>query len=214
MSRRAAELWRYLASGGAGAGVLAALTSAAHLPLWAGLVAGGLTFAGMALTLSPKPRIDDKNLKKIGATRAAVVRAALDEAEDALDRMKAATLRIENRQVKGRLRNIDKAGREVVADLQKAPESLSSVQRLLTYYIPRAAELAVGYAEMERRGSSAQRRLAISDLLVKLEDAFVHYRDQLAEETLRELDVDIRLVGQALQEDVGNAPPPGRTRRP
>jgi len=40
---------------------------------------------------------------------------------------------------------------------------------------------------------------------VKIHAAFAHYRDQLADADLRALDVDIKLVGEAIAEDLGSS---------
>ena len=40
-------------------------------------------------------------------------------------------------------------------------------------------------------------------MIVKLEDAFVHYADSLADDELGTLDVDLRLIQASLKEDLG-----------
>ena len=211
--------WRYLAAGAASAALLPTLALGIHAPLWAAVAGAATAFGGLVLVLSPRRPLEDFNPGKIGSGRVAVARAALEEALPALSRLEAAAGRIKDADVRGRVTAIARAGRNVVAELEKTPESLSSVQRLLTYYSPRAAELAEGYVAMEARGVGAERRAAIADLLVKLQDAFAHYRDQLADQELKTLDIDIRLVGQALEEDIGEpirtpAPDLGRTADP
>ena len=205
--------WRYLAAGAASAALLPALAFGVQAPLWAAVAGAAAAFGGLVLILTPRRPLEGIDVNKVGQGRVAVVRAALEEALPALDRLEQAGSRVRNEVVHGRIAAIAKAGRNVVAELEKSPESLSSVQRLLTYYSPRAAELAEGYAAMEARRIGAERRVKIADLLAKLQDAFDHYRDQLADEDLRGLDVDIRLVGQALEEDIGepiNLAVPGR----
>jgi hypothetical protein len=200
---------RFLTAGAVSAALLPALVLIVHAPLWAGIAVAGAAFGGLILVLAPRQPLEDVDIAKIGAGRLAVVRAALNDAMAALDQLDESAARIRDPGIKARVKAIAAAGRGVVADLDKSPENLSSVQRLLTYYTPRAAELARGYAELESRGVGADRRASIADLLEKLQGAFGHYRDQLADQDLRSLDVDIRLIGQALEEDIGPMPTPG-----
>ena len=200
---RASRDWSYLTGGAAAAVVMPALVFGLGAPLWIGLIAAAAAFGGLVLVMQPR------GSPALTGGRGAVAQAAIAEAEPALDRLEAASGRIKDRTVKSRAAAIADIGREVIAEIEETPASLSTVQRLLTYYIPRAAELTEGYADMEREGVGAERRASISDLLVKLQEAFGHYREQLADEELRALDVDIRLVGDSLTEDLGAARPPG-----
>lgn len=195
---------RVLAAGGAGLAVLPTLTLAAHAPLWAGLVAAVGAASGLWLVLAPRRPFEGIDARRVGAGRMAVVQAVARDAIAGLDRLDAAAGRIRDKTVKGRVAAIAAAGREVVGDLEKAPEGLSSVERLLTYYTPRAAELAEGYQQLEARGSDPARRTAIADLLTRVQDAFAHYRDQLADQSLKTLDIDMRLVAEALSDDLGD----------
>ncbi|MES1202244.1 MAG: 5-bromo-4-chloroindolyl phosphate hydrolysis family protein [Pseudomonadota bacterium] len=197
--------WRFLAGGAAGAVLLPTLVFGLGAPLWLAVVGAGAAFGGVTLLMGPRNPLDGFDPAKIGEGRAAVLRAALADVLPALERLDNASARINSAATHARVAAIAKAGRAAVAELEKAPESLSSVQRLLTYYIPQSADLAEGYAEMEARGIGRERRTAIDDLLVKLEAAFAHYRDQLADNELRALDTDIKLVGEAITEDIGAA---------
>lgn len=200
--------WRIFSAGAASAALLPTLVFAVHAPLWAAAVGAVTAFGGLVLVLSPKRPFEGVDPKRISAGRLAVVRAAVDDAQPALEQLEQAAGRIRDKAVKGRVTAIAVAGRGVIADLETAPEGLAAVQRLLTYYIPRAGELAQGYAQMEARGVGDERRAGIAELLVKLKDAFDHYRDQQADQELRALDVDMRLVGDALREDLGQTPRP------
>jgi len=193
--------WRFLAAGGAAATLLPLLVFGFGAPFWAGLIGAGAAYGGLSLLLSPRRPFEDVDPAKLSEGRLRVLRAALEETLPALARLEA--LKVRDRAVRERVAAIAASGRAVVAELEAAPEALASVQRLLTYYIPRAAELGEGYADMEARGVGAERRAAIADLLDKLQHAFAHYRDQLADQELAALDVEIKLVGEALTDDIG-----------
>jgi hypothetical protein len=206
--------WRYLAAGAASAVLMPVLAFGAHAPLWAAGVGAALAFGGVFFVTAPRRPLDDVDVGKIGQGRIAVVRAAIEGAAPALDRLRAAAAKIKDAAAKARVTSIAATGAQIIADLEKAPENLSSVQRLLTYYLPQSADLAEGYQDLEARGLGADRRQAIADLLIKLQGAFAHFRDQQADQDLRTLDVDIRLIGQALDEDIGQPVPDLGGRRP
>lgn len=195
---------RYLAAGGAGAALLPTLVMAAHAPLWAAAIATAGAVGGIWLVLAPRRPFEGIDPRAVGAGRMAVVQAVAKDALAGLDRLDAAAGRIRDRAVKGRVTAIAAAGRGVVSDLERAPEGLSAVERLLTYYTPRAAELAEGFQQLEARNADPARRTAIADLLARVQDAFIHYRDQLADQSLKTLDVDMRLVSEALADDLGD----------
>jgi hypothetical protein len=199
---------RFLVAGAVAAVLLPTMVVVLHAPLWISVFGAAAAFWGLLLVLGPGRPADDLDVSKFGAGQAAVVRAAFNDAMASLAVLESSGSRIRDSGVRSRLRTIAETGRGILLDLQESPANLSSVQRLLTYYLPRAAELAQGYAELERRGLSPQRRASIADLLVKLQGAFSHFRDQLADQDLRGLDVDIKLVGQAIEEDIGPMPVP------
>lgn len=197
---------RFLLAGVSAATLLPTLVLGLHAPLWLGLLGAGAAFAGVSLLAAPRRPFDGVDPARIGEGQIAVARAALSEAMPALDRLEAASKEIEDKGMRARTIAVAKIGREVVKDLEEQPRALPSVQRLLTYYLPRAAELAEAYHHMEERRVGADRRTSVADVFAKLEAAFTHFRDQIADQDLRALDIDIRLVDEALQEDIGEAP--------
>jgi hypothetical protein len=196
---------RVLAAGGVGAALLPTLVLAVHAPFWAAAVATAGAVGGLWMVLAPRRPFEGLDPKRVGAGRMAVVQAVARDALTGLDRLEAAAGRIRDKAVKARVAAIAAAGRGVVSDLEKAPDGLSAVERLLTYYTPRAAELAEGFQQLEARDTDPARRTAIADLLARVQDAFTHYRDQLADQSLKTLDVDMRLVSEALADDIGDA---------
>ena len=78
------------------------------------------------------------------------------------------------------------------------------MRRFLTYYLPRAAEVADGFATLEgNRVPNAARLGEVGSVIVKLEEAFVHYADSLTDAELGTLDTDLRLIRASLKEDLG-----------
>jgi hypothetical protein len=71
--------------------------------------------------------------------------------------------------------------------------------------VPRAAEIAEGYVSLEDRHAPDAAKIAeVADVIEKLEGAFVHYADSLADSELGSLDVDLKLIQASLKEDLGH----------
>ena len=88
----------------------------------------------------------------------------------------------------------------------RANARLAAVQRLLTYYLPRTAEIAAAYLDLRsRKAPDAERLAAIQDVLAKMEAAFQHFAGKLADDDLRGLDADLKLIDAALKEDLGRS---------
>ncbi|TJW67197.1 MAG: 5-bromo-4-chloroindolyl phosphate hydrolase, partial [Mesorhizobium sp.] len=106
--------------------------------------------------------------------------------------------------MKAKVKNLSDIAADVISRVEAKPASAPSVRRFLTYYVPQAAEVAEGYATLAKRRAPSQVRLSkVGAVITKLQDAFVHYADSLADSELGTLDVDLRLIQESLKEDIG-----------
>ena len=99
-----------------------------------------------------------------------------------------------------RLRNMVNKVREVEVGLESDPSRLSDVQRLFTYYLPATADLLGARGAVVRSGEPA--RLAEIDTMIgKLDLAYSDFAERLKGHDARSLEIDLRLLDRALDEE-------------
>jgi 5-bromo-4-chloroindolyl phosphate hydrolysis protein len=181
-----------------------ALAIGAGMPFWLaciiGVVAGGGTVAALA------PRAAFPLLDASGAARGKVAfaRELLSEAVPLAMRLDAAAATIRERRVTEGVRHLAVIARRIFAAIEKDPLKLDRIRRFLTYYLPRAAEIAEAYAELERSEMPNPQRLASTrELIERLDLAFTRYASNLQDADLDKLDIEMKLLKSALDEDLG-----------
>jgi hypothetical protein len=201
--------------GGVAAGVM---LSVVFLNPWVGLGLGWAAYGIIMGLPMPPPRLPApaREREKIGIDENAIARGqrtvadtVLGEAHRDLIRLRDAGRAILDAEGRGAIGRMGRTAHEVIREVEAEPNKLAAAQRLLTYYLPRAVSVAEGIGVLERRRVPDPERLTQAlGMLVKLESAFTHYADELASEDVSELDVDIRLLEQALRQDIGAVPAP------
>ena len=180
------------------------LTFAAGMPFWIAAVIGLLVFAGLVFLLAPRRLFEGLDIKVIGRGRLAFARELLEAAVPSAQRLEAAAEDITDKQTAARVRHLAEIAADVFRTVEAKPESANAVRRFLSYYLPRAAEVAEGFAAIEaKRAPDIKQLKDVRAVLVKLEDAFVHYADSLVDDALGTLDTDLRLIQASLKEDLG-----------
>ena len=117
-----------------------------------------------------------------------------------------------------RVRHLARVSRDIFAGVEEDLLRVDRVRRFLTYYLPRAAELAEAYALLEKSSTRDTGRLTTtSDLIDRLDVAFSHYATNMQEADLGNLDIELKLLKSSLDEDLGpskaGAPPDPDQRR-
>lgn len=195
--------WNWIIAGIAGAVALPVLTLLG-LPFVISAPVAIVVFAGLLVLLSPRRLFEGLNIAAIGKEKVAFARELLTDAQPAVESLRAAGDRIEDKAVKERVRHLGAIAHDVFAKVEENPVSAGAVKRFLSYYLPRAAEVAEGYAVLEdKRAPDPARLIEVAQVIEKLEGAFVHYADSLAEQELGSLDVELRLIQASLKEDLG-----------
>jgi hypothetical protein len=182
--------------------VLPVMVLGLRAPLWLGVIGAVAALAAVvgAARLQRRRAAPD-------AVRGAQtpLDAALADAATALAQLEAAALGIRAFTTRVHVARIAEAARLIVDSVTTDPAALGAVQRVLTYYLPRAAAIAGSYRILEARGDADPARMArMEAIIARLDAAFRHYADRLADDALHLLDVELRLVDDALKDDLGD----------
>jgi hypothetical protein len=180
-----------------------------NLPLW---LSGALSvgaFGGMYLVMRAGARpaaITD------GALADAVLqtgRGLLADATAALDRLKRVHAQVRDPGMRSQIGELYATGQKVVADVRADPGKAMAVRRLLTFYLPNAASLAEGWVALEGRAiPSPERMTQTAGTLRSLNEAFHRFSDDMGEPQMQTLDIDLKVVNDALKSDLADAGPP------
>ena len=196
--------WNWIVAGLVAAIVIPVLSFYAGMPIWIAAVIGLLVFVGLIFVLAPRGLFEGLDAKAIGRGRLEFARDLLNSATPAARRLEASAAQIASKETAKRVRHLAEIAADVFAKVEANPESAGTVRRFLSYYLPRAAEVAEGFAVIEAKRQPDATRLQEVDLvLTKLEDAFVHYSDSLVDDRLDTLDTELRLIQASLKEDIG-----------
>ena len=120
--------------------------------------------------------------------------------------MEAAAKAIQARTVVDCVRHLASVARGIFAAVEKDPLRVDRVRRFLTYYLPRAAEMAEAYQSLERdQGAEAMRFDATREIIDRLDVAFTDYAAHLRDADLDKLDIELKLLKRSLDEDLGSS---------
>jgi hypothetical protein len=182
--------------------VMPAAAIGLHLPLWLDLGLSGGTFAGGFLllrsgrqeTLDEQTLADARNQTGLGLVR---------DGAAALDRMKKALALIKDPAVRGQVDSLARTGLKVLGDVRADPSRGMAVRRLLTFYLPNAASIAEGWVALESKATPSPERMAQTGATLRsLNEAFAKFSDDLVEPQMQTLDIDLKVVNDALKADL------------
>ncbi len=193
---------RTLVGAGSFAILLPALAFLGDISFVLALGLSSVTGAGLYLALSRNgPDIDiDSTVLDAGQREAA--RQILSDAIADVSRLQAAGKRIQAEAVRGQVQHLAQLFNTTIDQVRREPERLGSVRRLLTFYAPRAADIAEGYATIEKGARPDPTRLErAATSLRKLESAWAQFADKLTEPERTNLDIELDLLDQSLKSD-------------
>jgi hypothetical protein len=199
----AADIWAGLAGG-----VFAPVASFGFgLPLWVSLPGAVLIFFGARLAFAPRGLFEGFDGQALDAASLDFAREVITAAQADLARLRAATLAIREPSARGHLDHLHTLAARVIGEVEQKPKRVSSVQRLLTYYLPAAVRLGEGYRVLETANRPDQARLtATGSMITQLDTVFARHADRLSAPEIDGLDVELKLLTDAIRAEERSSP--------
>ncbi|MBU1174410.1 MAG: 5-bromo-4-chloroindolyl phosphate hydrolysis family protein [Alphaproteobacteria bacterium] len=190
------------------AGIAAAVTlplaAFAGVPLIFAIGMAVVVFAGLVVVFAPKKLFEDERFARIDRKVRAEARDLLAGALPEAQKLGTAADRIADPIVRQKVNELARVAHEIFARLEDDPQKAGEVRRFMSFYLPRAAEVAEGYAAIETKKVADPKRLAeIGAVIDRLKDGFTHYADGLTEAELGSLDSDLSEIERSLEKDIG-----------
>lgn len=195
----------FLIAAGVAAAAFYGLVRFVHLSAVAATGFAVLAFFGLLFTLSMRrPALSGKPKPLVRKNRSAVLDELFAEAEPAVERLDTASKDIRDGGMRQRYQHLTSSARAILRALDENPADAMRLRRFLLYYLPRAADLAEGAAAMSKQTNPDLARFrALADLTGRLDDAFSRFADSLVDDDLEKLDLEMKLMADALDEDFG-----------
>lgn len=205
-----ADLWAGLA-GGLFAPVA---TFGLGLPLWASVPGAVLIFIGGRLALAPRDVFEGLDAAALEGAALDLARDVIAAAQSDLARLQDAARGVRDPAVRQHLDHLHGVAERVAAAVSRRPARLSRVQRLLTYYLPASVRLGEGFRILEGASRPDAARLqATARMIGQLDTVFARHADRLSAPEIEGLDVELKLLADAIRaEGPGSAPAPTATR--
>jgi len=199
MSRGSAILIAALAA----AVVLPVTALGFNLPIWIdGLASLGVFGGAYLVARRPRPG-EGLDADELADARAQTAKGLMADAAVAVDRLKRAAATTEDVAMRGQITSLAQTGALVLTKVRDDPSKAMAVRRMLTFYLPTAASLAEGWRALEDRRTPARERTEQTrQTMSALNEAFSHFADDLAEPQMETLDLDLKVLNDALKSDI------------
>lgn len=184
-----------LVAGAAGGLFAPVATFGFGLPFWLSVPVAVLVFFGVRLMLAPRKLFEGFDFEEADQASLALAGEVLEQAHADLDQLADTAKSIKNTDVRRRLTHLHEIAAKVVAEVEQKPRRVGNVRRLLTYYLPGAVRLGVGYQALEGQMAPSRERLeAAKKMIGELDSVFTTYADKLKEQEIEGLDLEIKLL--------------------
>jgi 5-bromo-4-chloroindolyl phosphate hydrolysis protein len=182
-----------------GTGILAAMFAGA---IWSALADALSSIGGPARAKQVRIETPSLDASGLADARAELVRKVLDDATADLRRLDGAAGKLTDAETRTIAQRLVAAGGRLAQAVAAAPDKFAVAQRAFTYHLPKAVYLAETLATLEAAGADEKRRANARHVLARMENLFEKTALDLANVDAREMDVELRLINQALDEDL------------
>src|SRR5262249_5301413 len=155
----------WVVGGTAAAILLPLLAIGVGMPFWIASMVSVLAGGGIVALMAPRKLFAALDTSGMGRGRIEFARELLAEAEPLTGRMEAAAATRPG-PVAGGGRHLVKTAGDILAAIERDPPRIDRVRRFMTYYLPRAAEIAEAYGALERGAVPDAGRLASTGELI------------------------------------------------
>jgi 5-bromo-4-chloroindolyl phosphate hydrolysis protein len=160
---------------------------------------------GLVLLLAPGTPFKALDASGVAKGKIAFARELLTAADPSVQRLESAAKAIRAKTAAERVRHLASVARGIFEAIEKDPLRIDRVRRFLTYYLPRAAEMAEAYQSLEGGPRAEAARLtATGEIIDRLDAAFTEYAANLHLAELDKLDIELKLLKRSLDEDLGS----------
>jgi hypothetical protein len=163
----------------------------------------GILSAGRRREAGPAPGL---NAGAIADARTDTANDLVREGEAALARLRQTGRLVRDELMREEIKLLTMKADRVLKEITTHPNKVMAVRRLLTFYLPNAASVAEGWRALEgARNPGAERVAQTRETMAALNDAFGVFADELHEPQMQTLDLDLRVLNDALKADLENA---------
>jgi hypothetical protein len=175
-------------------------------PIWlSGAIALGIFF-GIKLLLRPPARIGLKTDAMLEA-QSETVRELIADGSAALARMKRIAPQVKDPAMRGSVQRLATTADAILGRVRSDPARAMIVRRFLTFYLPNAASIAEGWHTLEGNANPSPQRVSQTrDVMQALNEAFAQFATDADAPELQELDLNLKVVKDALKADLEKSP--------
>lgn len=148
----------------------------------------------------PPPPLSEQGLSD---SRRTLLRGVIDEATVEVKRLEEASESVRDPDSAMLLQRLAQSGARLTAAVAARPDALATAQRALTYHLPKAAMLAQTLIALEDAARDDHRRAHIRLTLARIDNLFEKTELDLLAGGAADMDLELRLINQALDEDLG-----------
>jgi hypothetical protein len=178
-------------------------------PAWLALCIAFVALVVLWFLLKPDANRGSGRLDEgeIAQGRRSTAAQLLREGDAALDRLRAAPRVIHDQLMREEIRLLTMKADRVLRDVRQDPDKVMAVRRLLTFYLPNAASVAEGWRALENKSEPSPERVRQTrETMAGLNDAFTQFADELHEPQMQTLDLDLKVLNDALKQDLEKVP--------